>query len=443
MVWGQLAVAGATVGLNAILGNQADDGGAQGPEDWEKYYAIIASWLNTEEGKKKLAEYEARTDAQYANAINTAVAGGPETLATFDASNAGALEELLGLRDRQNEGALAFLNKVRSDRTEFLADFERRGADLMGGYRGDLAGFLGRLGTRHEDILGGYEDRYRTAERGYADRYLMAEGELEGYGEQMSEDIDRYFEEQQTRTAMGLHRRGLFSSTVAEGRAGEVTERQTAEQRRLEESLMMNRINVLGGMSGESTYNLAQMSGQTLAAEERTGSEYAGYEYGGINTALTTQAGLDAMYAAYDAAMRGDEQAAMRYMEEVDAIATGNIANFYGTEAINRANIVNRGYGDLTNVIMGWQNMPPQMNDLNAQLGYNIGGSPQAPDPWASFAAQAAPGISQGLYNYLSRDTTTQPSQFSYEAWEPGQYQMDQWNDQMYPPVVPNDPPWM
>lgn len=404
MSWIPFAIqAGTQLGSAAISANQSD-AGYQGPEMWQELFNFALSQVSSTERQRVLDEYEARADEQQAQALATAGRIGPETLATYDVSSNEALLELLGLRERMRTGAEDFYGEVAEDREEFLAGVEERGAGLMGGYRGGLADFLGGLGARTGDIMGGYEDRY-----------LRAEAELEGYGEQMRTDIDRMFEEQQAVTTMNLLDRGLLSSTEAARQTGAVTERRTAEQRRLAEDLMRNRINVLGGMSGES-----------LAAQERLGAQRAGYEYGGLTTGTAHQAALDASYAAYDAAMRGDEQAALRYIQEVDAISSGNIAGFYGQEAVNRSNIVRGGIQDFLSTIMAFNYVPPPQGGPEFQFGYQAGPSPQAATPWASFGAQAGQAIGQGAYNWLNRPTTTTtPSQ--YQTWEPTASQQGQW----------------
>ena len=252
-----------------------------------------------------------------------------------------------------------------------------------------MQGFLNQLGTSNQEILGGYQDRYKKAE-----------AELEGYGEQQKADVDRRFDERYGMIANDLVSRGLASSTESAKQQLLNTELQSSEQRRLGEDLTRNRINVLGGMSGEQ-----------LAAQERLSGRSAEYQFGGIQSAAGRNAQLESARAAFDAAARGDVEAMKRFLIGIDQQGAGNLANAYFTTAGNRSNIFTQGTDRMLSVLGDINYIPPPPNNLNFQLGQNSANVPQSASPWPSFAAAAGPGIGQGVgalaYNAFQPRTRT------------------------------------
>lgn len=420
-------------GAMNLIGSNSQDQGYTGPEFWEKLLNIGGGLWASAEQRRALQEYMARADQQLAEALAVARAGGPEALAAYDASSGLGADELERLRTRQTEAGGQLLADTGASRAQFLSQLGKRNAGLMGeydkaqtGWGASMASMLGGLEGQETDILAGYEDRYKRAE-----------ADLAGYGAQQKADIDRMFQEEQARLTQDMVNRGLASSTVAANQALGTTERQSAEQRRLAEDLIRNRINVLSGLSGEK-----------LAAQERLGGRQAGYQFAGMQTgyqgaqnALAQRAAQQASEAAYDAAMRGDELAVQRYLMDADTAMTGNLANWRGTEAANRANLTQSGYRDMLNTIMGWQNVPPPQTNLPQIFGQNTASTPQVASPWPSFWGAMAPGVGQaagyGMYNWMNPRTRTEDNQSDIlvpgirtydEAWEPtaSQYYYDQ-----------------
>ena len=251
-------------------------------------------------GQQETAQNEADTanEARYGQGLSVLEDAARGGLATYDADSTNAMNVLLGL---QNVIPQAYAGR----RTDFLGDYDRAAGGLQAGH---------------------------------ADRYRFAEAELAGYGDQQRADVDRYFNEEQGQTQQDLLNRGLLSSTQTITDYGANTERRSAEQRRLAEDLIRNRIDVLGGYRGEA-----------LSAAERSNQARA----------------------AYDAALSGEPIAAQeRY--------GGAIADLYGTNAVNRANMFTGGLGNIANWIGGRTDHGPPPNQYPFLFGQN---SVQPPQP--------------------------------------------------------------
>lgn len=309
----------------------------------------LMALFTMQEQAKQQGQYTEDIDKQIDQALATARRMGPETLGAYDKSSKKALQALLRGGAQQNSAAKSMIYQTKLNRNQFLGDYEQRGNALMGGYQQGLG-----------DLLGSYDDRYS-----------FAENELKGYGDQMQADIDEgYANKQGELTQKGIGT-GLYSSTVQDASNLAVERERSGEQRRLGEDLTRNRINVLGGIMGE-----------------RSGAQERGLQYG-----TSQQAGLDSAQAAYDAAMRGDVLNARRYLMESDAAHQGNLANYWGTDANNRSNLVGSGIGSYLNTLMGINRMPPpSMMGLMQQFGANSVQPPSAPSFWES----AGPGAVQG-----------------------------------------------
>ena len=212
---------------------------------------------------------------------------------------------------------------------------EQAGA-LPGMYATNRMDFLGDLSGSNQDIMGGYGDRYRFAEE-----------QVEGYGQQQAQDIDRYYDEQQAESRMRLGSRGLLSSTEATTQDAAVAERRAASQGRLQEDLMRNRVQIL-----------SDLSGQGLSAQERMGN----------------------VEAAYDAAWRGDvlgaEERQIGYQQGVH----GDLANFYQNMASGTAGLYTGTTGDQLNAYGNINRIPPQPSNLNWLLGQGVVQPPSNPN---------------------------------------------------------------
>ena len=344
--------------LGGIPGGLLSEGGDKGSGGFNLGEFIAnnpwmqALWatLSIGEQRRIQGQYEQRTDQQTEDVLRLAQQRGPEALAIYDDS---AQEALSWLEQRFQ----TLPGQYEQNRLGFLEDFDQRGSELIGGYGAGLQGFLSSLAERGADIQGGYRDRYRFAEE-----------ELEGYGEQQRADVNRYFDEERATTQQDLLSRGLLSSTEAASEFGGVTERRSAEQRRLSEDLTRNRIDILSALSGEG-----------LLSQQLLSSEQGGYEFGGLNNLFVGQAGLNDARAVYDAAMRGDVVGARERL-------SGDIANFYGTNASNRSSIFGQYSGDFINWLQGINYIPPPPNQLPFTFGQNAVQPPNAPSTFSTLA---------------------------------------------------------
>jgi hypothetical protein len=242
------------------------------------------------------------------------------------------IRDLYAVANRMGPETLATYDQpagMALDEVTGLRDRSRAAAsdlyDETGESRSD---FLSGFGRRGDELVEGYEDRYAAAER-----------DLMGYGRQQAEDIDSAARRREGEASQGLIDRGIYGSTVAPVLGTAIERERSAEQRRLGEDVTRMRLDILPRLSGET---------------------------------LQARGGLDREMSAYDAAMRGDVLGARRYMSDVDVARTGDVASWFGSDAINRSNIVNAGFGSQYDAIMGVNRVPPpSLNPLFQQQGAN------------------------------------------------------------------------
>lgn len=330
------------------------------------------SLLSTAEQARQTDEANRRTDEQIEEAMRIARERAEQGLGLYDEGSAQSLAALQAANAELTNRADRLPGQYESSRLDFLRNLGQRNAEVQRDWAGNLQNFLGALGSENEELVGGYRDRYRRAEE-----------ELKGYGEQQKEDIDRRFAEERGMVEQNLLDRGLLSSTQAGKDLLGVTERQSAEQRRLAEDLTRNRLNFLSALSGEE-----------LGARERLGAQRSGYQWGGMQSAYNAQNAADAAAAAYDAAMRGDVNTANQLALQHGYAADTNLANWYGTNASNRSNLYMGGMGDVLNTLMSINYVPPPPNQLPYQLGGIVVDPAKAPGfDWRSLLG---PGIGAG-----------------------------------------------
>ena len=269
----------------------------------------------------------------------------------------------LQVRDDSLRGGLATYDAGSQQQLQTLQALQQIMPQMYGQFRQQ---FLGDYDQFAGGVNADYDRRAADTAAGHADRYRFAEQELEGYGDQQRADVDRYFSEQQATTQQDLLNRGLLSSTEAASQYAGVTERQSAEQRRLSEDLIRNRIDVLGGYRGEA-----------LDAQER-------YDFGGLGA----QERLGSARSAYDIALGAAPiEAAERY--------GGAISDYYGNNAINRSNIFTTGQNNIANWIGARSDLPPNPNNLASIFGANAVGPPSGPSSGSSFLGGASGGFGQ------------------------------------------------
>jgi len=306
-----LIAAGAGAGLSGIFSNNQDQGnsGEGDLRDPKTIAGFALSMLNTAAGRKAWREMTARADQQYADSLAVSTRVGPEGLATYDDSSRRGLDTLFNLTDRQNQG--------------------------------------------------------------YHDRYSAAEQDIEGYGKQQAEDIDTASRRDAAKAELSLRESGLYGEAVAPDFMFAVERERSAEQRRLGEDLVRQRVNLLSGLSGDA-----------LRAEQQN---------------------------------------------------VGNVANWYGNDATNRANLTTGGLNAVQNSIQSLNLVPPPASGLNFQLGSNSGGSPQPPGAGSYVAGPLSQGVGNAagaaFNQWLNPPSTQQqpypPLQPTYDnSWMtgPGQY---------------------
>jgi hypothetical protein len=340
------------------------------------FFQWLLSQMSTREQSRVQDQYEQETDADIADVKGLARDRTGQGMAIYNAGMRGPTEYMRRGTQAMLEGAGELPGQYSRNRSQFLQEFGRRGDDLMEGYESDLGGFMGNLAGQRGEL-----------DQGYTDRYRMAEQELEGYGEQQQADIGRRFADERGAITQGLISRGLLSSTEAGHDLIGSTERESAEQRRLGEDLMRNRVNVLGGMSGER-----------LGALERMFGQEAGYGYGGMQAGFGARSGLEQARAAYDAAMRGDVLGSQERLFGYQQQAYGNMANFGAQNAANQSNLYMQGSGDWLNTMMNINRVPPPQNQIPWMAGQNSVQGPQAPTDYSWMpGAGAGAGSMAGL----------------------------------------------
>lgn len=202
---------------------------------------------------------------------------------------------------------------VDRQRAEALGVASQVGPETLATYdSGAMPALMELMGLRPRAMAG-----QRNVVQGFRDRYNTAVSDLEGYGRQMGRDIDRRFEEDLASRLSGMTQRGISSSTARASQSALNEELRNSEQRRLGEDLQRLRFSILPGLSGE-----------TLGAMERGV---------GLDTALTNA-----------------------------------LSGWHGSNAMNRANIVGRGYGTMLDTITGVQHVPPPPNQTPGMVGANL-----------------------------------------------------------------------
>jgi hypothetical protein len=344
---------------------------------------FLAMLFGSQKQGESQDEYETRIDEQIQQVTGLAEERTGKGMALYLRESRRPLRELKALQMRMGLGSRDLADLTASSGRDFLGGVEGRGEELMSGYRGDMAGFLNELGGREQGILGGYDARYASAQ-----------SELEGLGTQQRADVERVFDEEQGRLTLDLQNRGLLSSTEAARGGYGVAERRAGALGRLEESLTRERIDVLSALSGES-----------LQAAQLQGAQRAGYQYGGVQTALGAQSGLDAAQAAYEAAVRGDVLGAEQNVLNYDMATTGNLAGFLSDRASNLSNLYMGGTGDFLNTLMNINYQPPQQSNLPFMFGQNAVQPPQGPSSasmWAPGAIEAGGNIAGAMLMALA-----------------------------------------
>lgn len=353
---------------------------------------LVGLWMTYWAGEASKAESDKALEstlARYAQGYDILVDALEGGMATYDAEAQKALDELLGAQGVSRE----MREELTTGIGTMLQEREDAYSTSMGSFMDDFRGQAG-------DIT-----------QGYADRYSTAEADIAGYGEQMSEDIDRYFADQGGQVMQGLIDRGMTGSLSGAGEMLGVTERQSAEQRRLGEDLTRMRLGHLSNLSGEG-----------LLAQERMFGAGSSFENAQI---------------AYEAALAGDSATMMAALGQwnvgEEAARSGDIAGLYQTTARDRSNMFTQGMGNLANWT-GSMTAVPQ--PINPAYYYNFGAAAaptvQYPGAGSSFMQGAGQGMAQtatqGL-NSLFNPPAASPQVSSAQSWP----EFANWIDTVYP----------
>lgn len=373
--------AGISGGIGLIGANQNKGGGggggmnAFGPAGISNF---IFALINGNQQQKAWAKTNLENIARYDEAKGLATSAAGDVLKAYDTSSDAAHRELQGLGDRQQQDARRLGRTTRATGFNLLEHLQQRGQQRQQNYGQGLNDFMQGARGDEAGIIGGYRDRYK-----------FAEDELQGYGEQQKADINLGFEQKGADISQDLISRGLSASSVGAVNQTLNEQARSAEQRRLGEDLTRNRVNILGGILGE----------QSLA-QERLSGQRQNYGFAGLQTQNGQQAQLDAAQAALEAAVRGDVLSARKYMMDVDATNSMNMANFFSTDANNRAQLTGQGTDRLINLISSRQDVGPPPNQIPFQFGQNSGGSAQAPGWGNPFLGAAAQGAGNAFGNF-------------------------------------------
>ena len=198
--------------------------------------------------------------------------------------------------------------------------------------------YLGAMGDREQSILDFLRDRSSSITQGYQDRYNTAEREIAGFGRQMREDTDTLFDQREEENTAFRTQRGINSTTAATSGRTLNDSQRNKEQRRIGEQIQAFRRGVLDPLSGQT---------------------------------LTAHTGLTGDIGNAQGRLSADTLGAQRYGIDLDRLLSGDIANFYSNNAINRSNITSSGYRDMLGALTGINYVPPGPNPYPAIYGQN------------------------------------------------------------------------
>lgn len=109
-----------------------------------------------------------------------------------------------------------------------------------------------------------YNDQFLSTLQGLPSQYQSRQtdimGMLDNYGAQQSADITSQFNQQRAATSQDLMSRGLGNSTVQSSAMQGLTSAESAEQRRLGESLISRKVDTQSQLSGDYLNSLASLA---------------------------------------------------------------------------------------------------------------------------------------------------------------------------------------
>lgn len=135
-----------------------------------------------------------------------------------------------------------------------------------------LSGVLGQASSAYDQGQGyvsSYLDALGAIPAQYQQRQTDIMGLLDNQGAQQSADITSRFNQQKAQTDQDLMSRGLGNSTVRSSAMQGLTSAESAEQRRLGETLTDQKVNAMTGLSGDYLNSLMKAGEGYMTAAGR------------------------------------------------------------------------------------------------------------------------------------------------------------------------------
>ena len=153
-----------------------------------------------------------------------------------------------------------------------LDEFGTAAGNITDEFQQGAQGLLGGFGASGDLLRNQFAQGAGGINQGFQNRLTEALGILEGRGAQAEEDISRRFGESLSVQQTDLARRGLGSTTIQANISAGNVERESAEQRRLQEQLRGERLGLFTDLSGEAL----DAQGRLLGAGTNLGQSLLG-----------------------------------------------------------------------------------------------------------------------------------------------------------------------
>lgn len=316
------------------------------------------------------------------------------------------LDALRGRQDQQiREGFGNQLDFLTDSYGNIISDTGELGDQIAGGYADRASAISGNLADDLGGLQGGYDSRatdlgaaYGGRERDITSYFDTGAGELrgdfgerrsrilnllQGLGTQARTDLDERFTNREADLEQDLQERGLGTSTVRAGTRALNERERNAEMRRLNDDLAREQAEYDTRLSGDElaaaqdllgagTSLRTGLTGESLAAGERTTGDSLNNMFRGTALQAGTDAGLTA--DALNAAERGGQNTLSQRLN-----ATANIGNTMAQGYRDITSADQQNTGALANWIGARSDTYPNSNwllDLANQFGDNSTGSP-------------------------------------------------------------------
>lgn len=204
----------------------------------------------------------------------------------------GILDELEGNlggtiygQNKREEGIARSARDGAQDRAQYLSGqintgYQNRENDILNYLKSQLPGLETAYGNRQGSVLSGF-DQGRAGvntqgnqlstdlQGGYKDLEKRAGDISSTLGAQSRIDIDRGFKAKQAAATADLTARGLTGSTIAPSVATGVERERSAEQRRLQDDLTRQQLDIMTNIGGAGLSAQERVGSQNLSREER------------------------------------------------------------------------------------------------------------------------------------------------------------------------------